>query len=104
MIFSFFLIIGLTWPSIRGTRPQAWTLRRALSLFNAIVGKPHWPREVAIQEMIKTLNIEQPAKEGADSEGSEADDIGEEDMESELETDDEEVPVALRSGGLCLLV
>ena len=83
--------------SFRGTRDQAWTLRRAVTLFNQIVGKPHWPREERIQRMIKTLGIEQPPKGDGEEENDE-EGLDEEDAESEVETEDEEVPAELHSG------
>lgn len=49
--------------------------------------------------MIRTLNIEQPAKSGEGDEEEPDDDFEEENLESEIETEDEEVPAELHSGG-----
>lgn len=37
---------------------QAWTLRRAMSLFNAVARRPHTPREGALKRMMAALGMD----------------------------------------------
>lgn len=60
-------------------------------MFNAIVGKPHWPRETMIQDMIFKLEIVLPTKEGEEEPEEDDETLLEEATESEVETDDEVV-------------
>lgn len=73
-----------------GAHEQAWTIRRCLTVFNAITTRPHWPREPKIQNMLKVLSIKLPEKHTVEEE---TDDDVEETPESEEPTDDEEVEV-----------
>ena len=73
-------------------RRQAWVARRCMSEFNTIARRPHVPREVEIQGLLKDLGINLPKKNpqafaGSDDEAS----FGEEDTESESEQEEDEL-------------
>lgn len=72
-----------------------------MSCFNGILRRPHIPRELEIQALIKDLGLKLPPKRSTSTE-SDQEDLEEEDwMEEEQyeseeeETDDEEVPCCL---------
>ena len=64
---------------------QAWVLRRCLTIFNTIIGRPHRPREPNIRWMLDRLKVELPGSADDDDEI-----YFEEEAEEELPTDDEE--------------
>jgi len=73
-----------------------------MSCFNGILRRPHIPRELEIQALIKDLGLKLPPKRSTSTESDQEDLEEEEDwMEEEQyeseeeETDDEEVPCCL---------
>ena len=65
---------------------QAWVLRRMITVFNGICGRPHRPREQAIRDMLERLGVKLPDKPSKHKPG----DSSEDDSMSELENAHEE--------------
>ena len=77
---------------------QAWCLRRMITVFNGICGRPHVPKETNIREMLERLGIKLPEKAKRQVDDNDDDDDGspdpaEEGAEEEPPTDDEECTV-----------
>lgn len=89
---------------------QAWTIRRAMTEFNTISRRPHYPREWQLRHMLKALDITLPEK-SVTTEESELGDVetdvdmvdaevgAEEEVESEAPTDDEPVEAEAAASG-----
>lgn len=84
------LTLGPAWCQGSTLTSQAWTGRRCMSIFNAILRKHHQPRELEIQSLIKDLKLQLAPKPSCDDVEAEDDDCVEENPESEEEETDDE--------------